>query len=92
MKIYGIKDKGAGFTQLILTNNNYSAQRILTDSVNSPQPSLLTQYPGDFSLYCLGELNQDTGDITPKTEFIIEAINVKKTILSTDSKKEQKGD
>lgn len=92
MKLYGIKDKGAGFTQIFTAPNNYAAQRMLTDTVNAPQPSLLTQYPGDFSLYCLGDLNQDTGSIIAKIEFIIEAINVKKALLSPDSKKEQKGD
>ena len=94
MKLYAIKDKGAGFTQIFTAPNNYAAQRMLTDTVNAPQPSLLTQYPGDFSLYCLGDLDQDTGVISPKTDFIIEAVNVKKNVLSPDSKglTEQKGD
>ena len=89
MKIYAIKDKGAGFTQIFTANNHYMAQRLLTDTVNAPQPSLLTQYPGDFSLYYLGELDQDTGAITPKTEFLIEAVNVKKTPTPVEKTKEQ---
>lgn len=92
MKLYSIKDKGAGFTQIFLAPNNYSAQRMLTDTVNAPQPSLITQYPGDFSLYYLGDLDQDTGVITAETKFICEAVNVKK-VLSIDPKKtsEEKG-
>lgn len=77
MKLYSIKDTGAGFTQIFLCPNNYAAQRMFKDTVNAPQPSLITQYPNDFSLYCLGELDQDTGAITPKTDFICNAIDLK---------------
>lgn len=72
MKLYSIKDVGSGFTQVITANNDYDAKRILTGIVNG-QPSLIQQYPKDFSLYALGELNQDTGVVAPKCEFICEA-------------------
>ena len=67
------------------------ATRLMTDTVNSPQPSLITQYPGDFSLYRLGDLDQDTGAIKPECEFIIEAVNLKKHIspASPEEKKDQ---
>ena len=77
MKLYSIKDVGSGFTQVITANNNYDAKRILTGIVNG-QPSLISQYPKDFSLYSLGELNQDTGVVSPCTEFICEASDLVK--------------
>lgn len=82
MKIYSIKDVGTGFGQVFTANNDYMATRLLTDTVNGPQPSLITQYPKDFSLYLLGEMNQDSGIITPENgsaKFICNAIDVLKT-------------
>lgn len=83
-KLYAIKDsKGIGFGQPFTANNDLEALRALSDSVNrEPMPgqpkSTLAEHPEDFALYSLGEFNQETGEITPETKFMENAISLKK--------------
>jgi len=71
-KIFAIKDKAAGFIEIFMTESKYKALRSMTDAVNNPNPTTVSQHPGDFSLFELGEVETDDGVITPKTAFIEE--------------------
>lgn len=79
MKIYSIKDKAVGFTSTFTTENDYSALRMFSDSINTGK-SMLNEHPEDFQLYRLGELNQNSGVITPEQEpkLLEEAVNLLK--------------
>lgn len=78
MILFGIKDKGLGFCEIFPADNKYAAMRYFNDSVNSGRQTLLANHPEDFSLYSLGTFDQNTGEVTPKVEFIEEAITMKK--------------
>ena len=78
LKIYAIKDKAMGFTDIFLCNGKYEAMRRLNDAVNNQQTNIISQHPGDFSLFELGDFDQDTGAITPTCLFIEEALALKK--------------
>ena len=78
MKIYAIKDTVAGVFNLpFYQKNNAVAIRALTQAVNSNENNEIKQNVGDLQLYCLGELNQETGDITANIEFIINLVDLK---------------
>lgn len=76
-KLYSIKDKASGFTQIFVANSKYNALRSFSDAVNG-QGTVIAQHPEDFSLYELGEMDQDTGIISPNVSFIEEASNLVK--------------
>lgn len=83
MNIYSIKDKGMGFTQTFTATNDYAALRNFVDTVNAQDAqgkpaTIIGQHPGDFSLFKLGELDQDTGTIKPEVKFLEEATVLKK--------------
>lgn len=78
MKIFGIKDKAMGFMNIFPAESNYSALRYFNDSVNNTKQTLLSEHPEDFSLFCLGDFDQNSGTIDAKVEFIEEGITLKK--------------
>lgn len=80
MKLYAIKDAGTGVNQVLMTSGDYNAQRIMSEFVNGQHP-LMSKYPKDFSLWSIGEIDQDTGKVSPtEPSLVAEAINmVKKT-------------
>lgn len=53
--------------QLFLDKNVESLERGLLDSVlsNEGAGSFLAKYPEDYDLYCLGEMDMETGYLTP---------------------------
>lgn len=69
--LYSIKDVKSGlFTGLMPSINDNTICRdaaILANDKNT----VYGQYPGDFDLYCIGELNDQTGDIKPDIRHVI---------------------
>lgn len=78
MKIYAIKDKATGFGSLINCNNDFHALRIANDTVNDATDSLIAKHPEDYDLYCLGELNTDSGEIKAEVRFMNNLLDLKK--------------
>lgn len=70
MKIYAIKDKATGFGNIINCNNDFHASRIAHDTVNGLDDNLISKHPEDYDLYCLGELNTESGEIKPEQRFM----------------------
>ncbi|QXP07937.1 MAG: nonstructural protein [Arizlama microvirus] len=54
-----------------------TAIRGLTSVVNSQEKSQISEYPEDFDLYLVAEMDDTTGAIMPQTppKFIISAVN-----------------
>lgn len=75
MKIYSIKDKAMGYQQIFTAPNDYAGLRMFADTLNGGQ-NMLNMHPEDFQLYRLGELVEDTGEITPEIKFLEEASNL----------------
>lgn len=75
-EIYGIKDKAIGFTEIFTAHSKYEALRAMSQAVNNPQRTIVTEHPKDFSLFKLGELEIESGLVTPKNEFIEELNNL----------------
>lgn len=73
MIIFSIKDKAVGFTQVFTAQNKFVAIRMLKDTVEGNQDTLIAKHPEEFTLYQLGEFNEETGAITPKIEKLEEA-------------------
>lgn len=76
-KIFAIKDAKQGFTNVVVENNQLMMLRNMEQAVND-ENTLLNKYPQDFSLYCLGDFDTDTGNIKPEISFIEEVLNLKK--------------
>lgn len=63
MFIYSIFDKKAvDFGPLFTSVNDETAKRIV--SVNLVQDTMLSTNPADFSLYCLGKYDSNSGDLS----------------------------
>lgn len=72
MKLYSIYDKPAKtYQQPWVAPHDVQAIREITKAVNDPRPeNMLYVHVKDFELYCIGEFNQDTGDITPENRLL----------------------
>lgn len=80
MKIYSVRDKKAAeFGQPMAMPTDAHAVRSFTQEVNrADTANMLNQYPEDFAIYRVGTFDQDTGDITPETTMLLEALAAKK--------------
>lgn len=77
MKIYAIKDTIVGaFTAPFYQKNNSVAIRTITNAINNERE--LQNNAKDLQLYCLGEFNEETGEIQSNVEFIINIIDLTK--------------
>lgn len=73
-KIYSIRDCHTGFMQPTFDINDLSAARNYRHAARS-QETLLSSHPNDFQLYCIGEFNSETGEISPKLPVVVEVNN-----------------
>lgn len=60
--IYVIRDLKVGYMGLTLDLNDQSAMRNFEHAM-SKEDSLMFSHPKDFSLYCLGMYDSDTGEV-----------------------------
>lgn len=84
MKIYDYYDKVACVFSgnFGLFQNDGAAIRTYKTLLQSAKlPPLVVSNPGDYAIYCLGEFNQETGDIVPDKKMLahfIDLVEVKK--------------
>lgn len=63
MKLYAIRDNKADFFLPILeASNDMHAERIVADTIARGQMEL-AQHPQDYDLFCLGEYDNQSGEI-----------------------------
>lgn len=75
-KLFAIKDTKIGFGAPFKAPNNFAAIRMFADTVNSPE-TMMNQHAEDFQLFAVGEMDEDTGEITTEVKFLENAVNVK---------------
>lgn len=73
MKVYSILDTKAGtYGVPFFHANDTTAARAVALEVNREEPAnMLFHYPGDYTLYVLGEYDNETGLITAQTPAIL---------------------
>lgn len=73
-KIYSVRDVKVGFMPPTVFQNDDVANRSFQSDVLSSNGVLLT-HPDDFSLYCLGSFDTETGEIVVNSspKFISDA-------------------
>lgn len=72
MKIFAVHDSKAEiFGTPIFLPTLGLAIRAFADQVNNPEPNPISQHPEDYTLFDIGEYNQETGELiankTPKS-------------------------
>lgn len=73
--LYTIKDTKAGYsTSIFACSNHASAIRLFGDTCQS-EDNMLHKHPEDFELYCLGEYNDENGEINSKVDYLDKATN-----------------
>lgn len=79
MFFYGIKDTLAqAMLQLFPAKKVELVKRDLSNVVNDPQAkSNLAKNPQDFELWCLGSVNEETGEITPSLKLELNLADLK---------------
>lgn len=74
MKLYTFKDNKLGaFEHPVISmalNDEVMFRAIQTQVSCKALPVVMADHPKDFELYCLGEIDQATGAITPACDFI----------------------
>lgn len=67
MNIYAVKDEIIGFTgSIMVLRNDEEAKRMMDSTIRSGD-SMFNQYPKDFSIWKLGNLDRITGMIEPES-------------------------
>lgn len=80
MHLYSVKDaKSQIFGQIFSARHKSEAVRQLSVVANDGQ-SMLSRYPSDFELWCLGTMDETTGIITPAAEFIVGVQTLKEAV------------
>lgn len=78
MKIYSIKDVKAGFEPVFCRANDELAKRDFLSAFSyGPEPNRFRQFPADYELWCLGEMNEQNGAIVSAPEFLMNLTEVK---------------
>lgn len=75
--LFAVKDEIEGFGSPIVASNKAKAMLIFGDEIQHPD-SMLNKHPENYSLYALGQYNEETGEIISKVEYLDKAINYKK--------------
>lgn len=70
--LYSIKDAKTGFMAPAFDSNDATAVRNFDAACQHPE-SLLRQYPSDFSLWRVAEIDLDTGKVEPSLELVVSA-------------------
>jgi len=67
MKLYSVNDAKAGFYgNPFSARTNSEAMRNFQQAINDTNPNnLMNAHPADFSLFEIGEFDDETGQITP---------------------------
>ncbi|QXP07895.1 MAG: nonstructural protein [Arizlama microvirus] len=81
LKLFSVRDnKVSSYLRPFVEQSEIQAIRGLTSVVNSGEKSQINDYPEDFDLYLLAEMDDITGKIIPQEppKFIIAAINTKR--------------
>ncbi len=64
IKIYAVKDKKIGFTEIMEGVNDAIICRQIGIVVNdTDKKNLMAKFPGDFEVWKIGEINRETGEI-----------------------------
>jgi len=76
MKIYAVHDKqGQEYSSIMMLPTDAHAVRSFTQEVNRKDTgNMLNQFPEHFALYTLGDIDTETGTITPENTKLLEAI------------------
>lgn len=92
MIIYAIKDCKMGFSNSIfLKPSDDMAIRDFTILVNEPG-NLVSQFPADFELFCLGSYDNDSGVISPGVRFVCTAASLVGKMIIKNMNSEVKPD
>lgn len=72
--LFAVKDELEGFGSPIIASNKAKAMLIFNDEIQHPD-SMLNKHPENYSLYALGQYNEETGEIISKVEYLDKASN-----------------
>lgn len=71
MKIYTIKDcKSQTYQGVYTAVNDGIMIRNAQSEFNSHKLGVINDFPEDFSIFCVGEMDELTGVITPHVDFV----------------------
>lgn len=75
LRIYAIKDEKSGYDRIFSAQNDAFANRDFSVVVRD-ENSMFHNYPNDFSLWRIGELETTNGILEPSFEMVSTAKNV----------------
>lgn len=92
IELFSIKDVLVGFSQPFACANEAVALRQFIGSVRAQQPNICNTFPENKELWKIGELDDQTGELTSNIKFIARATTYVMPDITPDSdeKKEEK--
>lgn len=67
MKMYSVRDNKAGyFFTPFVSRNDVVAMRDFKAGIADPSSGSVHHYPSDFDLFCLADVDEDTGVVIPE--------------------------
>lgn len=80
IELFSVKDTKAGrFTGVVMFPNRQVARRAFTTAVNDKaSQSLLSQYPEDAQIFCVGTFDDESGELVQTSEFVCNALDLVK--------------
>lgn len=76
IKLYSYKDELTGFAAPFVFKNDGDAIRSFKTMVND-DTTIFAASPKDYSLYSIGEFNEETGEIKTDIVKLVDALSVK---------------
>lgn len=70
MKLYSFRDVKVGYMEPFLQVNDIVATRTFTATIKN-EKNLMHQYKEDIELWCIGEFNEELGEILSEKRYII---------------------
>lgn len=68
--VYSVRDARTGFLTPTVEVSDQVARRNFEHAIASG-PSLFTSHPEDYSLWCIGSFDTDTGELSPVTPGVL---------------------
>lgn len=80
IELFTVKDVKAGrFTGVVMFPNRQVALRAFSTAVNDKSSqSLLSQYPEDAQIFCVGTFDDESGELIQTSEFVCNALDLVK--------------
>lgn len=75
------------FLRPFVADSNFQVMASLTEAINSDKETTIQAAPHHFELWCLAEIDEETGRVTGKPEFLQDCAGLVRNRVRTDGER-----